>query len=345
MDFNDPALEHLVNKITIALQENNKEEAARYMDIIIEEYPEVANILMNSIEFQTLMAENEEIASAELGESQALSDEDIIKPGNSMEIDEQRVIDDMNAMLDIEPTTAQEYIQKGTVLTITEQFEEALDCFDKALELDENNLSALISKGNTYELMDNYEEASKVYDLVMEVDVDSIYDLMSKGYVLENHQRFEDALKTYNKALKQDKNNANILFLKGSCLIKLQKHKEAVETLDECIERYSDNPYETIFELENAYHNKGVSLHAMEEDDDALEAFSLALGINPNYHYSYYEIGIIQEDREKYESALKNYEKFLEFDNTDSEVVEAKERVEKLIWYFEYGWWNELFEK
>ena len=154
---------------------------------------------------------------------------------------------------------------------------------------------------------------------------------MSKGYVLENHQRFEDALKTYNKALKSDKNNSNILFLKGSCLIKLQKHNEAVQTLDECIERYSDNPYETIFELENAYHNKGVALHALEEDDEALEAFSLALGINPNYHYSYYEIGIIQEDREKYESALKNYEKFLEFDNTDSEVVEAKERVEKLI--------------
>ena len=48
MDFNDPALEHLVNKITIALHENNREEAARYMDIIIEEYPEVANILMRT---------------------------------------------------------------------------------------------------------------------------------------------------------------------------------------------------------------------------------------------------------------------------------------------------------
>ena len=332
MDFNDPALEHLVNKITIALQENNREEAARYMDIIIEEYPEVANILMNSIEFQTLIAENEEIAENESqNESHALTDEDIIKPGNTMEIDEQRVIDDMNAMLDIEPSTAQEFIQKGTVLRITEQFEDALDCFNNALELDPNNLSALISKGNTYELMDNYEEASKVYDVVMETEVSDIYDLMSKGYVLENHGRFEDALKTYNKALKADKNNSNILFLKGSCLIKLQKHKEAVEALDECIERYSDNPYETIFELENAYHNKGVSLHALEEDDEALEAFSLALGINPNYHFTYYEIGIIQEDREKYESALKNYEKFLEFDNTDSEVVEAKERVEELL--------------
>ena len=328
MDFNDPALEHLVNKITIALQENNREEAARYMDIIIEEYPEVANILMNSIEFQTLMAENEEMAE---NESQALSDEDIIKPGNAAEFDEERIINDMNAMLDVEPETAQEYIQKGTVLTITEQYDDALDCYNKALELDPNNLSALISKGNTYELMENFEEASKVYDVVMDTEVSDIYDLMSKGYVLENHQRFGDALKTYNKALKSDKNNANILFLKGSCLIKLQRHEEAVETLEECIERYTDNPYETIFELENAYHNKGVSLHALEEDDEALEAFSLALGINPNYHYSYYEIGIIQEDREKYESALKNYEKFLEFDNTDSEVVEAKERVEKLI--------------
>ena len=171
MDFNDPALEHLVNKITIALQENNREEAARYMDIIIEEYPEVANILMNSIEFQTLMAENEEMAE---NESRALTDEDIIKPGNTMEIDEQRVIDDMNAMLDIEPSTAQEFIQKGTVLTITEQFEDAIDCFNKALELDPNNLSALISKGNTYELMENYDEASKVYDVVMETEVSDI---------------------------------------------------------------------------------------------------------------------------------------------------------------------------
>lgn len=332
MDFNDPALEHLVNKITIALEENNREEATRYMDIIIEEYPELANILMNSIEFQALIAENEEIANNETDkQSQAISAEEIIKPGNTAEIDEKRIIDDMNAMLDIEPSTAQEYIQKGSVLTITEQFEDAIDCFDKALELDENNLSALISKGNTYELMEKYEEASKVYDIVMKVEVNDIYDLMSKGYVLGNHQRFEDALKTYNKALKRDKNNSNILFLKGSCLIKLQKHKEAIKTLNDCIERYSDNPYETIFELENAYHNKGVSLHALEEDDEALEAFSLALGINPNYHYTYYEIGIIQEDRQKYENALKNYEKFLEFDNTDSEVVEAKERVEELL--------------
>ena len=326
MEFNDPALEHLVNKITVALDENNKEDAAYYMDIIIEKYPEVANILMNSIEFQNIMAQNEEDSGVE-----ETNDEFAIKPGSAMEIDEEKIINDMNAMLEIEPSTAQEYIQKGTVLTVTEEYEKALECFDKALELDGNNLSALISKGNTLELMERFEDASKVYDEVMNTEVEEVYDLMSKGYILEGHQRFEDALKTYNKALQKERYNANILFLKGSCLIKLEQYQKAIDSLEEAIERYSENPYETIFELENAYHNKGVSLHALGEDDDALEAFSLALGLNPDYYYSYYEIGIIQEDREKYDSALKNYNKFLEFDNTDSEVVEAKERVEKLL--------------
>ena len=325
MEFNDPALEHLVNKITVALNENNKEDAAHYMDIIIDKYPEVANILMNSIEFQNIMAQNEDV------EGEEASDDFAIQPGSAMELDEEKIINDMNAMLDIEPTTAQEYIQKGTVLTVTEEYEKALECFDKALELDENNLSALISKGNTLELMEKFDDASKVYDEVMNTEVEEVYDLMSKGYIFEGHQRYNDALKTYDKALQKERYNANILFLKGSCLIKLEQYQKAIDSLEEAIERYSENPYETIFELENAYHNKGVSLHAIGEDDDALEAFSLALGLNPEYYYSYYEIGIIQEDREKYDSALKNYNKFLEYDNTDSEVVEAKERVEELL--------------
>ena len=325
MEFNDPALEHLVNKITVALNKNNKEDAAHYMDIIIDKYPEVANILMNSIEFQNIMAQNEDV------EGEEASDDFAIQPGSAMELDEEKIINDMNAMLDIEPTTAQEYIQKGTVLTVTEEYEKALECFDKALELDENNLSALISKGNTLELMEKFDDASKVYDDVMNTEVEEVYDLMSKGYIFEGHQRYNDALKTYDKALQKERYNANILFLKGSCLIKLEQYQKAIDSLEEAIERYSENPYETIFELENAYHNKGVSLHAIGEDDDALEAFSLALGLNPEYYYSYYEIGIIQEDREKYDSALKNYNKFLEYDNTDSEVVEAKERVEELL--------------
>lgn len=328
MEFNDPALEHLVNKITVALNENNKEDAAYYMDIIIEKYPEVANILMNSIEFQNIMAQNEEEEGAEASDE---GDDFAIKPGSGMEIDEEKIINDMNAMLDVEPTNAQEFIQKGTVLTVTEEYEKALECFNKALEFDENKLSALISKGNVLELMERYDEASEVYEEVMNLDVEEVYDLMSQGYILEGSQRFEEALKTYEKALKKERNNANILFLKGSCHIKLKQYPKAINTLEEAIEKYSNNPYETIFELENAYHNKGVALHAIGEDDDALEAFSLALGLNPEYYYSYYEIGIIQEDRQKYESALKNYEKFLEYDNTDSEVVEAKERMEEIL--------------
>ena len=65
MDFNDPMLNELVDKITKGLREGNRDEAARYMDIVIEQYPEVANILMQSVEFQNIMAENEEAVMEE----------------------------------------------------------------------------------------------------------------------------------------------------------------------------------------------------------------------------------------------------------------------------------------
>ncbi len=329
MDFNDPMLNELVAKITEGIQKGDREEAARYMDIVIDQYPEVANILMQSVEFQNIMAENEEMLMEEEKTQnipiQNRSEEE------RQAVDEERIIQDMNAMLDAEPETLEEFIQKGTVLSITEQYDKAIECFDQALEMDENNISALIAKANAYEIMGRDKEAMEIYDIVMETDVSEVYDYMSKGFILENNERFDDALKCYEEALKIEPRNANILFLKGSVLISLERYEKAIDTLEVAIEQYQNNYYETVFELANAYHNKGVALHKMDQIDEALNSYSLALGVNPEYAPAYYEIGQILESQEKYEKALENYNKCLELDNSNSDVVEAVERVQKIL--------------
>ncbi len=331
MDFNDPMLNELVDKITKGLREGNRDEAARYMDIVIEQYPEVANILMQSVEFQSIMAENEEAVMEEQKAQEAQIPIQNRTDEERQAAEQERMINDMNAMLEKDPETLEEFIQKGTVLTITEQYDEAINCFDKALELDNDNISALIAKANAYELMGRDEDAMVVYDIVMETDVHEVYDYMSKGYILENNERFEDALECYEAALKIEPQNANILFLKGSVLVSLEKYEKAIDTLDMAIELYQTNYYETVFELANAYHNKGVALGKLNQDDDALNAFSLCLGVNAEYAPAYFEIGKILEKKEKYQKALENYEKCLEFDNTNSEVVEAVERVKNIL--------------
>ena len=329
MNFNDPMLEHLLDKITTALKENDREEASKYMDIVIEQYPDVANILLNSIEFSNIMAENEESA---IEEAKALPIQDTFREDDEMMgMDEEQIIADMNSMLELEPENVEEFIQKGTVLTITESYEEAIECFDKALELDSNNISALISKGHTYEIIEDMEKAEEIYEIVMNTEVDDIYDLMSKGYIFETHDRYEDALKTYEKALEKDKKNCNILFLKGSCLIPLEKYLDAIESLEEAINLYETQAMNTIFELPSAYHNIGICMDKLGKQDVALEAFNTGLRLNPEYFPSYYEIGLIQEDKKNYKEALKNYNTFLQFDQENEEVIKAKERVEKLL--------------
>lgn len=329
MNFNDPMLEHLLDKITTALKENDREEASKYMDIVIEQYPDVANILLNSIEFSNIMAENEESA---IEEAKALPIQDTFREDDEMMgMDEEQIIADMNSMLELEPKNVEEFIQKGTVLTITESYEEAIECFDKALELNPNNISALISKGHTYEIIEDMEKAREIYEIVMNTEVDDIYDLMSKGYIFETHDRYEDALKTYEKALEKDKKNCNILFLKGSCLIPLERYLDAIESLEEAINLYETQAMNTIFELPSAYHNIGICMDKLGKQDVALEAFNTSLKLNSEYFPSYYEVGLIQEDKKNYEEALKNYNTFLQFDQENEEVIKAKERVEKLL--------------
>lgn len=328
MNFNDPMLEHLLDKITTALKENDREEASKYMDIVIEQYPDVANILLNSIEFSNIMAENEESA---IEEAKALPIQDTFREDDMMGMDEEQIIADMNSMLELEPENVEEFIQKGTVLTITESYKEAIECFDKALELDPNNISALISKGHTYEIIEDMEKAREIYEIVMNTEVDDIYDLMSKGYIFETHDRYEDALKTYEKALEKDKKNCNILFLKGSCLIPLERYLDAIESLEEAINLYETQAMNTIFELPSAYHNIGICMDKLGKQDVALEAFNTGLRLNPEYFPSYYEIGLIQEDKKNYKEALKNYNTFLQFDQENEEVIKAKKRVEKLL--------------
>lgn len=329
MNFNDPMLEHLLDKITTALKENDREEASKYMDIVIEQYPDVANILLNSIEFSNIMAENEESA---IEEAKALPIQDTFREDDEMMgMDEEQIIADMNSMLELEPKNVEEFIQKGTVLTITESYKEAIECFDKALELDSNNISALISKGHTYEIIEDMEKAEEIYEIVMNTEVDDIYDLMSKGYIFETHDRYEDALKTYEKALEKDKKNCNILFLKGSCLIPLERYLDAIESLEEAINLYETQAMNTIFELPSAYHNIGICMDKLGKQDVALEAFNTGLKLNSEYFPSYYEVGLIQEDKKNYEEALKNYNTFLQFDHENEEVIKAKERVEKLL--------------
>lgn len=351
MDLNDPMLEHLIEKITDALNNNDYEEAAKYMDIVIEKYPEVADVLMHSIEFSNMMAENEEelIKEAENmpfeDSSIVNSDYDPTKTNEFNESDveinennlenhpnEQEILEDMNTLLQMEPETLDEYIQKGTILTITENFEEALACFEKALEMDPENISALIAKASVFEIMEKEEEAEKLYEIIMNADTNDIHDIMSKGFILETHQRFEEALNCYNTALEENPDDLNVLFLKGGCLLANGNYEESLDYLNKVINSFEEElEPQLMFELATAQHNKGIVLDKLNKQDEALKSFNIGLKHNPNYFPSYYEIGLIEEERKNYNDALSNFNKFLEFDEENLEVIEAKERVEKLL--------------
>lgn len=350
MDLNDPMLEHLIEKITDALNNNDYEEAAKYMDIVIENYPEVADILMHSIEFNNIMAENEEELIKET-KNMPFEDNSFINSDydssatngfnkNNIEANEndsetysneQELIENMNMLLQIEPETLEEYIQKGTILLITENFDDALDCFNQALEINPKYISALLAKANIFEIMEKEEEAEELYEIIMNTDAEDILDIRSKGFVFETYKRFEEAIACYDTILEEDPNDLNMLFLKGSCLLSNENYKESLDYLNKVIDLFEELESVIIFELATAQDKKGIALNKLGKQEEALKYLNECLEQDPEYYPFYYSIGIIEEERKNYKEALSKFNKFLEFDEEDSEVIEAKERVEKLL--------------
>ena len=84
------------------------------------------------------------------------------------------------------------------------QYEEALAAFERVIELDPTRASAYIDKGNALYKLRRYEEALEAFSRALELDPGYVLAYTSKGDVLYTLKRYEEALASYNRAIELD---------------------------------------------------------------------------------------------------------------------------------------------
>jgi Lipoprotein NlpI, contains TPR repeats len=88
-------------------------------------------------------------------------------------------------------------VHKGIDRVKREQFDDALEFFDRVLEMNPENADALNNKGVALYHMNRPTEALKCYDQALSADPENLEALRNKGFVLRSMQRFEEALEAY----------------------------------------------------------------------------------------------------------------------------------------------------
>lgn len=154
------------------------------------------------------------------------------------------------ATYELSPQLYQSGHNQSDVPTEIENYEEALQAYNKAIEHDPNNMIALNSKGVILNELGRHEEALQAINKAIEIDHGRPKGIFSnkrlnseipkawynKGCALTNLGRYEEAIEALDKAIDLDPQYANAWYSKGTVLDELSRHDEAQVCYDKAKE-------------------------------------------------------------------------------------------------------------
>jgi tetratricopeptide (TPR) repeat protein len=100
---------------------------------------------------------------------------------------------------------------KGIKLIFLDQYEQAVDAFDRVLAIYPNDSLVWYLKGNAYMLLQQYKQASDAFDQSLKLDPNRSDTWLSKGRVLIKAVMLEEAVAVYNQLQTMDSQKADEL--------------------------------------------------------------------------------------------------------------------------------------
>ncbi|MDE1727375.1 MAG: tetratricopeptide repeat protein [Thaumarchaeota archaeon] len=133
------------------------------------------------------------------------------------------------------PTKMAALNNKGVVLDSTEEYDSALEYFNKALEVVPENVHVSYNKGISLYKSEKYQQAAECFDAALKIDTNYVSALTFKGHALYRLGKNNEALELYNRVIRIDRSNAEALYNKAClCSIKGDEYG-AITSLERAI--------------------------------------------------------------------------------------------------------------
>lgn len=197
------------------------------------------------------------------------------------------------------PENIEALLKLAELYFLVKRYQEGIEFVNKALKLNENLAKAYYIKGSIYRESGDTSRAISSLETAVEQDnkyLDAFYDLG----IIYAARKNPIALQYYNNVLQVDPNNENANYARAKLLQDLGKPDESIKGY-ETILTNNKNCY-------NCYYNIGaIYLEIKKDPKKALEQFTRAIEINPNYVEAYFARGYTYSQLKDKESAKADY--------------------------------------
>lgn len=196
---------------------------------------------------------------------------------------------------------------------------EAFDTFISKLKIqslkEPNESKWLYYAGVMYEHNNQPRKAIPYYQSAMEKNANStIAERIANCY--QDLGDFSEALVWVNRALELNEEDYDLVLLKADLLNDLGDVDGGIKELDKFISKYPEFFY--------GYYRRGFFKDNAQRIDEALEDYSLAIALNPDYAYSYLGRGDMLKAKGDNAKAMADYRKVVEIDTVPSSNCAAQ---------------------
>jgi len=212
--------------------------------------------------------------------------------------------------------TEERYIEEGLKYSNNNDFNKAIEQFNKVIKLNNKNDKVYFYLGNSYDNLGKHEEAIKSYKKA--IDINPNYDdaYYNMGNTYNNLKQYKEAIESYKKSIEINPNNDSAYNNMGSAYNNLKQYKEAIESYKKAIDinPNNDSAYNN---MGSAYFIMGIKYDMLKQYKEAIESYKKAIEIDPNFDLAYSRMGTTYGELEQYKEAIKSYKKAIEINPND----------------------------
>ena len=204
------------------------------------------------------------------------------------------------------------YTNRGWANYYLQKYDDAEKDFNKAIQIDEKYANAYRGRAGIYETQQKTKEA--------------IANYAKAGVVNYNLKEYDEAKIDFDKAIELDANCEEARFYLALMAQDIEKNPHiAIAKYTELLESSSS------YKPEIVYTNRGSMYCEIGEYENAINDFSKAIKLNPNYISAYAKrADVYNEKLNDYGNAFVDYKELLEIDNLKKELTkEQREEYEK----------------
>jgi tetratricopeptide (TPR) repeat protein/S1-C subfamily serine protease len=219
------------------------------------------------------------------------------------ELNQQKVKSIQTAILSVDvsqsTTTASQWLERGNQLWRLRRYPEAIQAFEAAIKQKPKFIHlAYYGKGLALYWSGKYPEAITALQQAVQSQPDFVPAWYNLSVVYRDSNQLDKALAAIDKAIQLQPNNPNLYNEKYGALSGLKRYKEAAAAINKAIELSPRAAF---------YNNRGNVRDDLGDKPGAIDDYTQAIKINPNYAQAYYNRGIVRYDLGDKPGAIDDY--------------------------------------